>query len=296
MTINELLQSWTGPSSDSEKDKQDRTIRMVREAIDAHPAFAGCDLLVYSKGSYPNNTNVKSDSDVDVGVQCREATYWEEAKPGVHPEPSSSYTGIWTPSKLRSELEAALKEKFGDQVDMSGSTAIRVNSSSARVDADVVPCFSYRYYFEKGGNREGAKTFRRTGNPVVNYPVQHLENGRRKNTDTNSFFKQAVRVMKRLENVMVESNYHPEVPSYFIECLVYNCPDSVFLESTWTKTLKAVLVHIWNQLEGDEPTVASSRWLEVNGCKWLFGGGQKWTREDGRAFSKAAWNYLGFAG
>jgi len=53
-----------------------------------------------------------------------------------------------------------------------------------------------------------------------------------------------------------------------------------------------MLLHIWNSLQGDEPT--SSRWLEVNECFYLFHQNQKWTREDGRDFSKAAWNYFGF--
>jgi len=53
---------------------------MIREAIDEHEAFDGyrSSFSVYAKGSYANNTNVKSDSDVDIVVECSDACYWQE--------------------------------------------------------------------------------------------------------------------------------------------------------------------------------------------------------------------------
>jgi hypothetical protein len=293
MTTEDQLAGWTKPSSDTEQEKQERTERMVREAVANHHGFDDCRLSVYAKGSYPNNTNVKSDSDVDIGVQCHNVEYWGEQQPGDHPA-GSPYEGPWTPEKLRAELVSALKVKFPDQVDTSGSTAIVVHSSTVRVDADVVPCFDYKYYFSSGSSREGAKTFRKTTGSLVNYPAQHLENGRAKNTATKTSFKQAVRILKRVENLMFEAGVHRVVPSYFVECLVYNCPNSILLLPTWINTIKGVLVQIWDGLQGDEPSDEPDRWLEVNRGKFLFSSAQKWNRADGRDFAKAAWNYLGF--
>lgn len=93
---------------------------------------------------------------------------------------------------------------------------------------------------------------------------------------------------------MVIEDIHREVPSFFVECLVYNCPDSILLRSTWADTIRGVITHIWNGLQGDEPSEDSDRWLEVNECKYLFNNEQAWTRADGRDFAKAAWNYLGY--
>lgn len=291
MTTEAQLAGWTGPSSDTEQEKQERTERMVREAVNAHAPFKNCSYSIYAKGSYANNTNVRADSDVDVAVQCHEAVYWKEEAPAAH-GPSKSYEGIWTPSKLRSEVVAALRAKFPSQIDTSGTTAIQVNSNTARVDADVVPCFDYLYYFTSGGSRPGTKIFRTSGTSFENFPAQQLENGRAKNNRTGTSFKKAVRILKRVENAMVSAGKHREVPSFFIECLVYNCPDSVLKLPTWTDTVRGLLVHIWNGLEGPEP--ASGRWLEVSECKYLFNSSQKWNRADGRDFAKAAWNYLGY--
>jgi len=263
---------------------------MIREAINSHTPFDDCSLKVFAKGSYANNTNVRSDSDVDIAVECTEVLYWEESEKGNHP-PGESYEGIWTPAKLRAELIAALTAKFSGQVDASGSTAIQINSSSARVDADVVPCFSFRYYM-KYGTRDGTKIFKKDGSSIVNYPIQQIENGTAKNNATNYAYKKGARLLKRIENEMAADGTFRELPSYFMECLAYNCPNHVFSHSTWTECLRAMLFHIWDNLQGDEPT--EGRWLEVNECFYLFHSSQKWTRADGREFAKAAWNYFGF--
>ena len=269
MSLEQTLSGWTGPSSDFEQEKQERTRRMVIEAVSNHVGFKGCTLNVYAKGSYANNTNVKTDSDVDIAVQCQDVEYWEEEAAGAHP-PGHPYTGIWTPDHLRDELGKALRAKFPNQVDDSGSTAFKVHSGSSRVDADVIPCFDYRYYFKSGASRTGSKVFRKTGLSFENYPAQQLSNGISKNARTGTLFKKAVRVMKRVENAMVDASVHREVPSFFIECLVYNCPDPIINRSSWTERVRGIIGHVWEGLQGEEPSEESKRWLEVNEIKFLF--------------------------
>lgn len=292
-TLEDKLAGWTGPSSPTEQEKQERTERMIREAVNAHQAFANCSLKVYAKGSYANRTNVRADSDVDIAVQCTEVMYYDE-EPGTNRTGGTAYRGPWSRERLRSELKTALEAKFPGQVDSSGTTAFTIESSSARIDADVVPCFDYRYYFKSGGYRDGSKVFKTDGTSIENYPEQQKINGNNKNTRTNLRYKKAVRIMKRAENAMASAGVHQEVPSFFVECLVYNVPDQVLTRSTWTEVVRGILVHLYKELEGAEPTDTSRRWLEVNECKYLFHSGQKWTRTDGRQFALAAWRYLGY--
>lgn len=291
MISEDTLARWTAPSSDTEQEKQERAERMIRQAIDDHEPFRECSLNVYAKGSYANNTNVRSDSDVDIAVECTEVRYWKESKKGNYEMPGNPYKGIWTPEKLRAELILAMKKKFPGQVDTSGVTAIQINANTARVNADVVPCFSYRYYMENG-HRDGTKIFKVDGKSIVNYPLQQIRNGKDKNIKTNYNYKKCVRILKRIENAMANENKYKELPSYFMECLAYNCPDHVFGRSTWTQCLKDILIHIYNSLSGSEPS--ENRWLEVNECFYLFHSKQKWSRQDGHEFAQAAWNYCGF--
>lgn len=288
--LERKLLGWTGPSSDSEKDRQTRTERMIREAIQGHTAFDNCSLTVFSKGSYPNNTNVRLNSDVDIAVQCHEASYSDGNAPSV-----GSYTGYWTPANLRAELGAALVNKFGSDVDTSGGTAIRVRSSSSRVEADAVPCFDYKHHFSGGGYREGIKVIRTDGRQIVNYPAQCYAEGVARNTATSQRYKKVVRILKRVAIDMESSGRHPNAPSFFIESLVFNCPNTDFGASSWTLRVKKVIFSIWDHCEGSEPTAESDRWLETNRAKFLFHPTQKWSREDGRAFAHAAWNHLGLA-
>lgn len=291
MALEETLAGWTGPSSDTEQAKQERTERMVQDAIAAHKSFESYNIRVFAKGSYANNTNVRADSDVDIAVECAEALYWDEREPGLH-KPTGVYEGIWTPEKLRKELTAALQATFDDDVDDSGSTAIRIHSNSARIDADVVPCFTYRYHTGADSCRDGNKIFKRDNTALVNYPDQQLKMGRAKNVDTGLVYKKVVRIFKRIENALAHRGA-TVLPSYFIECLVFNCPNEVFAEASWTQRVRAALVHFWNALEGPEPIEESARWREANGCVYLFHNKQPWDRTKGRAFVQGAWNYLG---
>lgn len=290
--LEDKLTGWTSRSSDTEQEKQERTETMIREAINAHEPFQSLSRKVYAKGSYANNTNVRSDSDVDIAVECRNVFYYDKTSSDFGTS-ITPYAGEWTPQKLRSELISALTAKFGSDVDTSGSTAIQIHSSSARVEADVVPCFEYRYYYSATSWVEGARVYKTDLTSVENYSELQLTNGRTKNNRTNRVYKKTVRILKRLENAMVDADYHREVPSFFVECLVYNCPDVLFTSRTWTEIVQNVLGHIHDSLQGLESSVDGDRWLEVNETKFLFHPSQKWSREDATAFAQAGWDYLG---
>ena len=290
MSIEDSIASWTSPSSDTETDKMTRTERMVIEAIASHAPFDGTSVTVFAKGSYPNNTNVRVDSDVDIAVQCSECYYYDVDPLGTGP-PSYPYQGPWSPERLRSETVAALKEVFGGQVNTTGATAIGVHSSSARIDADVTPCFDYRYFFGSG-YREGIKIFDANATPITNYPMQHLECGRGKNTETKLRFKRVVRILKRINNAMAADLKFKGVASYFVECLCFNCPTELYNGNEWTSIVRKVLGQIWHELDGPEPSIDAHRWVEVNRIKYLFGRDQKWVRKDGRDFALAAWGFL----
>jgi hypothetical protein len=162
------------------------------------------------------------------------------------------------------------------------------------VGIDVVPSFAFRQYYRDWwwGTRyhEGTKTRRVDGSWVVNFPEQQLENGRSKNQSTNGRYKHQVRILKRIENELVKISKIGELPSYFMECLVYNVPDGkirpLFSSTPLTTGLKAVLEHIYN---GADPS-----WREPNGIKGLFDNGQPWTLEDARQLALVAWNHYGF--
>ena len=277
-----------------------RAERMVNKAIEAHEPFDGHrgSFRVYTKGSYANETNVRLDSDVDVVVE-NHAVYYSDYNQVEDPQTDPSfvpYTGPWTPSVWRSEVEKALSNYFGNgEVDTSGEVAITVKEKpGSRPSADVVPAFEYVRYDDafRVQRHRGSKVFKKTQGSIVNYPKQQLDNGKIRNRNTGGRYKQFVRALKNAENALVAEGIGDELPSYFMECLVYNVPDGVLRSGTslgegFRRTLYWLYQHLNDEYVYED-------WLEPNELKYLFWRGNKWTLSDGQKLVLQTWNYLGY--
>ena len=294
----DTFRSWSKPSSETEQEKCDNAERMIREAIAEHTCLSGRQVDVFAQGSYRNNTNVRADSDVDVCVRCRCSVFYGSDDPAFTPEA----VGITVPApygygQFRSDVEAALVAKFARRGVTPGSKAFDIHENSYRIDADAVPCFEYRHYYHDAYGAwhylPGVNFLTTSGESVVNWPEQHYENGKRKNSDTGNRFKYLTRVLKRLRNKMENDaiSAAKPIPSFLIECLVWNVPDSEFGNNQYSDDLRNVLVSTFSATKCDENC---REWLEVSGRKYLFGGHQRWTRAQANDFILSAWRYVGF--
>jgi hypothetical protein len=292
-----LLSAWIKPSSENEQVQQGRAERMVAEAISTHTAFDGYrdSIKVYAKGSYANNTNVRRDSDVDIVVENRHCCYFDYVGDFVHPTSAGTpYTGPWDPTTWRAEVEKALLTCFGNEVDASGGVAIVIpERAGSRPSIDVVPCFKYHAYFgaDLSSVEVGTKVFKKSGGSVENWPKQQLDNGRAKNVRTGQRYKNYARALKNAENQLAKTGVIKALPSYFMECLAWNVPDSVLGQGTLDVGFRATLVWLWNNL-GDN--YVYENWLEPNLRKYLFWGGQKWTRDDAKVLVLSTWQMLDY--
>jgi len=292
----DLLSAWIKPSSNNEKDQQDRAERMIDDAIRAHPAFAGTSIEVYAKGSYANNTNVRRDSDVDIVVENHDCFYYEfngcdAPPPGTIPP----YTGKWTPELWRREVTNAVVNCFGSSdVDTSGEVALVVSTKpGSRPSADVVPSFAFERYDStyQSAAHDGSRVFKRTGGTIDNFPRQQLDNGRRKNIDTGQRYKNYVRALKNAENHLVKAGDMEAKPSYLMECLVWNVPDATLRTGDLDAGFRATLVWLWEHLTDK---YVYEDWEEPNGLKYLFWHGRKWTHADAKEIVLKTWQMLGY--
>ena len=123
-----LLGKWIKPSSENEQGQQARAEDMIRKAITTCDAFDGSNVQIYTKGSYPNNTNVRRDSDVDVVVELHDCYYWDYTS-GVSGPSGDVYQGSWTPAGWREAVVDALVVAFGaESVDTSGKIAVNISA------------------------------------------------------------------------------------------------------------------------------------------------------------------------
>ncbi|PBC35523.1 nucleotidyltransferase [Rhodococcus sp. ACS1] len=293
----ELLNRWIKPSSENEQQQQARAEDMVRKAITTCGDFDGSNVLVYTKGSYPNNTNVRRDSDVDVAVELQDCLYYDY-KPGITgiEPPPRPYQGEWTPRTWRNAVVNALVEAFGkESVDTSGKIAINISAvEGSRPSADVVPSFDYRRYDnpERTVSWEGSCVFPTDdGAKVVNWPQQQLDNGRNLNTRTNYRYKKYVRALKNAENFLAAQGTIDELPSYFMECLVFNVDESTLTRGSLDEGFEATLLELFLLLEEEEN---ERLMVEPSRMTWLFTHDKKWSVEDGMALVLATWRHFGY--
>lgn len=298
-----LLDRWMSRHSEAEDLRMDRAERMVKAAINAHSAFDGYRsvIKVYAKGSYANQTNVRLDSDVDIVVENRDLYYYDYWPRGSAPAPdprASRYEGRWDdPTEWRAQVTSALCNAFGSsQVDTSGKVALTVSEvTGSRPSADVVPSFLYSRYDSPDRSivHEGSRVFTSDGQTVNNFPAQQKANGAEKDRLTSGRYKKFVRALKSAENRLAEDGVIKDLPSYFMECLVWNIPNDVIrLGTTFDDGFRMTLAHLVANLH--EPNFDTEKWEEPNGLKWLFRGHSKWTREDGFDLALATWEYLGY--
>ncbi len=290
-----LINSWRKPSSEAEKERQDLAEKKVKDAIAGYPLFSSMSHRIFPKGSYPNNTNVRLDSDVDIVVECNEAFYHDYF--GTQPNPlpiTTPYAGIWTPPYLRSELEKALKNYFGSSEVIAGDVALTIKEKEGvRPSVDVVPAFLYYQYDtpDQSIKHQGNKTFRKSGTGIINWPEQQLRNGIQKNIDTGYRYKDFVRVLKRAENTLVKGKVIGELPSYLMECLIWNVPNSILQQRTLEEAFQTTLEWMWEKLA---KSYDKEDWIEPNQLKYLFHEKAKWTIDDAKLLIKETWDLMGY--
>jgi hypothetical protein len=293
---NQWLETASGPASFTEDVDRERTQARIQRAI-AQAADIPATVRVYAKGSYANNTNVRRDSDVDIAVEWQEQFYVQPfgeavglsaVQLGYEP---AGFNVAPTPAVFRASVERAMVAAFGDQVDISGASAIHVVRGEDALDADVVPCFAMRRYDRPNYFWEGHRVFRKDSGYfhwADNYPEQQRQNGNAKNAATRRRYKELVRCLKRIEGELVDQRILGRgYPSYLIECLVYNVPNDVILGGTRYEALDRALVWLWDAL-----ATQAMAFEEVSGLLWMFRGRTDRIPANARNLVYLAWNRL----
>ncbi len=293
-TWEEKFRLWAAPPGKTEQQRCENAVNAIKNALDASAKLHARNYSVVLQGSYRNNTNVRGESDVDVGVACSD-TYFYDLPDGQSVEQFSISPATYHYSQFKNEVGEALVSHFGASAVHRGNKAFDVKETTYHVEADVAPFFEHRRYSSGGGYLEGVELPPDSGVPakVINWPEQHYRNGVTKNKATGMRFKAMVRVLKSLRNEMLENKVSAATPAigFLVECLVWNVPNNLFGNARYEADLRAILVSLFNDTETDQ---TCSEWGEVSELKYLFRGRQKWTRAQAHAFILAAWQYVGF--
>lgn len=264
---------------------------MVKEALKESDELKSKNIDVFGQGSYPNNTNVKLNSDIDINA-CLNDTIFVQIPKGKKQEDFGYSDSEYKFSEYKDAVERALVAKFGRSEVIRDDKCFTIKENSYRVEADVVPTFKYNRHEENGGKAIGTKFITDKGKPIINYPIQHIDNGKKKNSDTQRRFKRLTRIFKRLRYKMIDDGepVSDNISSFLLECLVWNVPNNIFNDNdTWTDRLKESIRFLYTATKEEKDC---KEWGEVSELLYLFHSGRKWNHSDVNTFLLQAWNYL----
>lgn len=219
----------------------------------------------FLQGSYGNDTNIRSDSDVDVVICTSSLFYYDvtnlDASDKSRFEQSYPGSASYTYAEFKKEVTDWLQRNYGDAVKL-GSKAIYIRGNGTRRDADVLPAAEFRHYWtfpSASGERyaKGIVFWKTDGTQIVNFPKQHSDNCTAKHQRTASWFKPTVRVFKNMRNRMIEDKVLDDgvAPSYYIEGLLSNAADNCFGHSFERTFLHCI--HYLRYADRDKMTCAN---------------------------------------
>jgi hypothetical protein len=200
---------------------------------------------VHLQGSYKNTTNtINSEADVDVVVKCTRP--WSRDLEDLSPAEEERYED-WVTSvdydsrDFRDDVLTSLTRYFKRGNVTNDDKAIKVDSEGTPLPrkADVVPCLQYRVYhsFPNPDDAEFTEGMwfkpRKVDRVIINYSLEHYEQGVDKMDATNKNYKETVRMFKKARDFAVDRGHLKEdvASSYFLECFLYNVDDDLFSES-----------------------------------------------------------------
>lgn len=284
------FRNWASPPGKTEEEKCHNAEVSIRNAINANEKLKTKNIKVFTHGSYKNNTNVKKDSDVDVGVLCYDTFYYKKPE-HLSESDLNIFPASYSYSEFKNDVELALKSYFGASTVSRGNKAFDLHGNSYHVEADITPFFEYRFYSDRTNYLSGVELISERNESIINWPDQHYSNGVEKNKATSFSYKQSVRIMKALLYELIDNNMVKNgVSGFMIECLLYNVPNRYFLHATSTEDIRSVLLHSYEMLQNSEIRQGLT---EVNKIKPLIRPGDSTAHLDLILFLSSTSKYLG---
>ncbi|MGC9953451.1 MAG: hypothetical protein ABSD21_04130 [Rhizomicrobium sp.] len=306
---------WQKPASETEELKIEAVAKRIRTALARSKFLSTRSWEIIKQGSYHNNTNVRSESDVDLCV-CLTDAFFVDAPQSDWPT-NAELGCVPVPFQFdyyRNIIAWCLEQEFGASAVTRGKKALHLHKNdNEKINADIVPAYTLQKFGSRGAAYlprpvpdNGIALLTTENKRITNFPKQHYLNGCAKNDLTGRRYKRVVRILKRLRIHMAENitlavktrQRAKSTASYLIESLVYNCPDTAFGHTYIYDDVAAVLNYLSVGLNDTRngTTLLTlpvwAFWYEVNGIKPLWMD-QAWTLAEAQEFVAAARSYMG---
>ena len=228
------LEIWSKQGSVSQSSS---TYASVKNALESsNSLYKDKSFEVFLQGSYGNDTNIYAESDVDVVIRLDSIFRGDidslsiEEKNAYNNLPNATYNF----KDFKKAVIIRLQNVFGKENITEGNKAIKIKPSQSRRSVDVVVAHEHRnYYSWPNGYTSGIVLPTLLNSEIINYPKKHSDNCTNKHQETDQNFKPMVRIFKNIRSKLVEDRIITKdiAPSYFIEGLLHNAPEELFIGS-----------------------------------------------------------------
>ena len=218
----------------------------IKRAVDAvadqcDGLFSAEDVDIYMHGSYASKTNIYFPSSLEIVVELKQTEEFhpELVKPGDYHLYNNYFVNKlpleFTPQSFRDLFFTKFCEIVGAKASESHKTISFESIGKVKHSVEITPCFSFIFEGEGGEKYKGILLYDQSmGSHIVSFPKRHAENGKIKDIATKGNFKRTVRLFKSL-NAIYAREFDVSQPGsatgYFIECLLYNVPNKLFLDN-----------------------------------------------------------------
>lgn len=288
------LETWSHQGSVAQSSATYNSIRNV--LIAAGTPYAGKSFEVFLQGSYGNATNIYAESDVDIVIQLDD-TFHSDLEQLTGEEKTTQQTAFedasYTYTDFKRDVMSVLTRQYGSAVE-EGDKAIKIEANGSRRKADVIVATQFRRYWSfrsvvDSTYTDGICFFNAAGERISNYPKLHAEHLTAKHQNTANRLKPLARVFKNMRSLMVDGGLIEPgtAPSYYLEGLLYNMPDRLFVTRFETSVVNVLNWYLQEAVKDDLLCANEQFYLLRNGFHTC------WSTADCDAFIAAAvqlWN------
>lgn len=243
--------TWSHQGSITQSSNTYNSIKTTLDATDS--PFSDKNYKIFLQGSYGNDTNIYSESDVDIVIRLDDCFQHDLSQLPAEQQDafkSSHSDTTYTHTDFKADVLSVLSNMYGNDVN-SGDKAITIAASGNRRKSDVIAAIQYRRYLKFNSTSdqsydEGICFYTNAGIQIANYPRQHSENLTTKHQGTPKMFKPMARILKNMRSRLVAEGMleNGVAPSYYLEGLLYNVPNNKFgtsYEDTFVNAINWIL-------------------------------------------------------
>ena len=211
-------------------------VNALASMAEKNPFIVPENMEIYVHGSYGSNLNIFFPSNLELVVELKKTYEYDplaisESGYRIRDNYFVELEIGYGPQQFRQELFEAIQEQIGGKCYESEKTIVMLSHKHLKHNVEITPCFSFRYINEDQDiSYHGVALFDAgVGANIITFPKLHAFNGHGKDLACDGNYKPIVRMFKTLNMIGEREFDFPLTRGYFIQCLLYNVPNSMFV-------------------------------------------------------------------